>query len=178
MISKLELQFDLEQETVAYTLEDVKNPKIGDEIKVFIPRVMQNINGGQVPEEPTPEEGEVCQYQYNNCFVNAEDCKPELSTEVLRCQNYLVGLFDNNSTADPVLKVVRKPNKELIAVHLEKQTKVRSDFINGKLNQLRINTNDTTEDKSYDEESDEDPELTVVKGGDGKRSGMRRGGTK
>ena len=108
MLSKLELMFDLEQESVAFTLEDVKNPKIGSEIKVFIPRVMQNINGGIVPEEPSlEEEGDVCEYQYNGCFINAESCRPVVSEEVFRCQNYLVGLYDNDTKADPVLKVVR-----------------------------------------------------------------------
>lgn len=153
MVSKLELMFDLEQESVAYVLEDVKNPKIGSEIKVYIPRVMQNINDGIIPDEPTQEEGEVCRYQYNDCFINSSECKPELSCEVFREQNYLTGLFDNNSTANPILKVVRKPNKELVSVHLEVKTKVRSNFVNGKLNQLRISTGDVTEDKSYDEEA-------------------------
>jgi hypothetical protein len=163
MLSKLELMFDLEQESVAYVLEDVKNPKIGTEIKVFIPRVMQNINEGVLPEEPSFDEGDICKYQYNNCFINDENCKPEVSEELFRSQNYITGLFDNDTKADPVLKIVRKPNKELVAVHIEKKTKVRSMFLNGKLNQLRITLKDTTEDKSYDEETAAD-ELAYKEG--------------
>lgn len=156
MLSKLELMFELEEESVAYVLEDIKNPKIGTEIKVFIPRVMQNINHGEIPEEPSFEEGDVCEYQYNGCFVNASECMPERSEELFRCQNYLTGLFDNGTKADPILKVVRKANKELVSVHIEKDAKLRSIFTNGKLNQLRLYVKDTTEDKSYDEESDAD----------------------
>lgn len=157
MLSKLELMFDLEEESVAYLLEEVKNPKIGTEMKVYIPRVMQNINGGQIPEEPSDEEeGEICEYQYNSCFINADGCKPEISEGLFKCQNYLIGLFDNGTKADPVLRVIRKPNKELVAVKMDKHTKLRGMFTNGKLNQLRIYIKDTTEDKSYDEESDAD----------------------
>lgn len=177
MLSKLELMFDLEQESVACVLEDVKNPKIGTEIKVFIPRVMQNINGGMVPEEPTlEEEGDVADYQYNGCFINAEECKPIVSEDLFRCQNYITGLFDNDTEAEPVLKVVRKPNKELVSVHIEKHTKVRSMFLNGKLNQLRITLKDTTEDKSYDEEADSD-EIAVKEGVVVDKSGTNKSGS-
>ncbi len=176
MLSKLELMFDLEQEAVAYTLEDVKNPKIGTEIKVFIPRVMQNINGGMIPDMPSLEEGDVCDYQYNGCFVNAESCKPIVSEELFRCQNYLTGLFDNDTEAEPVLKVVRKPNKELVSVHIVEKTKVRSIFLNGKLNQLRITLGDTTEDKSFDEETDAD-ELAAKEGIVVDKSGANKTGS-
>jgi len=157
VLSRFELMFDLEPEATAYLLEDVKNPKIGSEMKVFIPRIMQNINGGELPEEPTMEEGDVVDVDLDsilNVFGNADNCKPEIGDEQLRCQNYLIGLFDNDTAADPVLKVVRKPNKELVAVHMEVHTRVRSRFLNGKLNQLRISTRDVTEDMSRDEESD------------------------
>ena len=156
MLSKLEIMFNLDEESVAYLLKDVKNPKIGSEMLVYIPRIMQNINNGQIPENPSPVEGDVCTYQYNNCFINADECKPKVSQGVFRSQNYLTGLYDNGSNAAPVLTVIRKPNKELISVKIDKNTKLRSLFTNGKLNQLRIYIKDTTEDLSYDKESNAD----------------------
>lgn len=142
MLSKLDIPYELEEDTICTVLEKKSNPKIGDQMKVHIPRVMQNI------PQTIPPKVMISPYQYNGCFVNSMQCQPKRSSNLFKEQNYLEGEFSNNSTTNPILDVERKEDKELVKTYVEKNKKIRCNFKNGKLNQLKVNTDDNNTDTS------------------------------
>lgn len=134
MLSTLELDYTLEEETKAIILKKKNNPKTGDELKVYIPRVMRGIEKGKPTITISP-------VQYRGAFANAPECRPQVSN-LFREQNYLIGLYQNNSASKSVVKVVYDDENDINKTYVPEEEEVRCNFINGKLNQLRLNTND------------------------------------
>ena len=173
MVSNLSLYTELTEETIGYILERVDKPRAGSLIKVYIPKIMQNIQRGSKPQI------KICGTQYNGGIINASDCKPKISS-LLKEQNYLTGILESNSS---ISSISTRKTEEYIALNQEKHyienvlgnpkltaaqlgraldkamkngtrevrilkeeipagRTVRVTFYNGKLNQVRINTND------------------------------------
>ena len=194
MISTLEQTFDLEEDTKAIILRKRINPKSGDQLKVYIPRVMRGIERGEPKVKISP-------VQYRGAFANAPECKPQISP-LLREQNYLIGLYQNNSGSKSVVKVVYNEDEDIAKTYIPEEKEVRCTFVNGKLKQLRLNTNnnmtydanefiydtyvlkanaaeededsdeDLIEEVKYDDDGDEDEESTAG----AKKSYMKRVG--
>lgn len=134
MLSTLEMTFDLEADTKAIILKKKNNPKSGEELKVYVPRVMRGIDKGEPKIKISP-------IQYRGAFANSSECKPKISS-MLREQNYLVGIYQNNANAKPVLKVVYNEDDDIEKTYIPEEEEVRCQFLNGKLGQLRLNTDD------------------------------------
>lgn len=143
MLSKMESTYDLDYNVVGEVLEKVESPKIGTEIKLFIPRVMQNITKAE-PQEYTSS------VSYNDCFVNASACMPRLSSRTFMEQNYLNAKLENSTDLKPLMDYLRSEDGELVATYLDKGKKIRCYFKNGKLIQLRLNTDDNMKNQSSD----------------------------
>lgn len=137
MLTNFENLFDLEEETKAIILAKKNNPKSGDQLKVYIPRIMRGIEKGKPKITISP-------IQYRGAFANASDCRPKIST-TLREQNYLLGLYQNNSTSKSVVKVVYNEEEDIEKTYIPDDREVRCAFVNGKLKQLRLNTNNNME---------------------------------
>ena len=134
MRTNFENLVDLEEETKAIILSKKNNPRSGDQLKVYIPRIMRGIEMGKPKIKISPT-------QYRGAFANAEECRPEIS-DTLREQNYLLGLYQNNSASKSIVKVVYNEDDDIEKTYIPKEKEVRCMFINGKLKQLRLNTND------------------------------------
>lgn len=137
MLTNFENLFDLEEETKAIILSKKNNPKSGDQLKVYIPRIMRGIEKGKPKIKISP-------IQYRGAFANASECKPKIST-TLREQNYLLGLYQNNSASKSVVKVVYNEEEDIEKTYIPDDKEVRCLFVNGKLKQLRLNTNNNME---------------------------------
>ena len=148
MLSKLNLNYNFEEETLGYVVEKVNKPKGGSIIKLYIPRIMQNIKKGQ-PKIT------VSKVQHNNCFINAPECKPTISG-IFKEKNYLTGILENNSSVTQI-SVTEKKTYTMLDVNEEEYTaetiinqyipegaSVRCIFKNGKLSSLRVNTDNST----------------------------------
>lgn len=134
MLTNFENLFDLEEETKAVILSKKNNPKSGDQLKVYIPRIMRGIEKGKPKIKISPT-------QYRGAFANDSSCKPKIS-ETLREQNYLLGLYQNNSASKSIVKVVYNEDDDIEKTYIPDEKEVRCMFVNGKLKQLRLNTND------------------------------------
>ena len=143
MLSKMDSLYDLDYNVVAEVLEKVEDPQIGTKIKLFIPRVMQNITKDE-PREYTSR------ISYNNCFANAEACMPRLTSRTFTEQNYLEAKLENSTDLKPLMDYLRSEDGELVATYLDKGKKIRCYFKNGKLAQLRLNTDDSLKNQSSD----------------------------
>lgn len=166
MISNLEIVFDLEENTKAVILKKTSNPKSGDKLKVYIPRLMRGIDKGKPKIKISP-------VQYRGAFANASECRPIISN-TLREQNYMTGLWENNSGSKSVVKVVYNEEQDMSKAYIPEESEVRCAFINGKLSQLRLNTNDnmdyTANEYIYDQfvlksdlgEDEEDEEDDII----------------
>lgn len=145
MLSKFELMYNLDTDMLGIILERNKDPKIGSEIKVYIPRIMQNIPKDVLPE-PYPSS-----VTYSRCFVNASDCAPRLSANGFTEQNYIVSKLENSTDLKPLMDYLRDDKTgDLMATYVDKDKMVRCTFMNGKLSQLRLNTDDNLENQSTD----------------------------
>lgn len=135
MLSVLDVVFDLEEDTKAVILRKKINPKSGDQLKVYIPRIMRGIEMGIPKIQISP-------VQYRGAFANAPECKPKISS-MLREQNYLLGVYQNNSSSRSIVKVVYDEEEEdIVKTYIPGEQEVRCQFMNGKLDQLRLNTDD------------------------------------
>jgi hypothetical protein len=139
----MESLYDLDYNVVAEVLEKVENPKIGTKIKLFIPRVMQNITKDEPKEY-------ISRISYNNCFANASSCMPRLTSRTFTEQNYLEAKLENSTDLKPLMDYLRSEDGELVATYLDKGKKIRCYFKNGKLVQLRLNTDDSMKNQSSD----------------------------
>lgn len=134
MLSTLELPFELDAETKSIILTKISNPKTGDEIEVYIPRVMRGITKGKPKVSISPT-------VYSGAFVNDSSCMPTIS-ETFTEQNFIIGKYENNSQSKGIVTIIRDEHGDIEQLFLEENTEVRCNFINGKLGQLRLNTKD------------------------------------
>lgn len=137
MLSNFEMTVDLEEETIAVILKKKTNPRSGDELKVYIPKVMRGIDMGKPKIKISP-------VQYRGAFANSGECKPQIS-HMFREQNYLVGTYQNNANSKPILKVVYDEEGDIEKTYVPVEEAIRCKFMNGKLEQLRLNTDDNLE---------------------------------
>lgn len=137
MLSNFEMTVDLEEETMAVVLKKKTNPKSGDELKVYIPKVMRGIEMGKPKIKISP-------VQYRGAFANSAECKPQIS-HMFREQNYLTGIYQNNANSKPILKVVYDEEGDIEKTYVPIEEAIRCKFMNGKLEQLRLNTDDNLE---------------------------------
>jgi hypothetical protein len=154
MLSKLESIYDLDYNVMGEVVEKIQNPQIGTEIKLYIPRVMQNITKGEPMEY-------VSSVSYNGCFANAEACKPKLTSNTFTEQNFLVAKLENSTDLKPLMDYLRTQEGELAATYIDVGKQIRCYFKNGKFQQLRLNTDDSLTNQSSDIEVDYGPEGTT-----------------
>lgn len=120
MITKLDLNFDIGTRQPAYVIGDHKNVNPGDKIPLYIPKVMSDIQKGDMKEVSIEIVG-----TKSNIFINSKDCMPTVSRKVKTC-NYITGIMENNCS----------PVNEL-----KHGTKVTCDFYNKSLRTIYFNTN-------------------------------------
>lgn len=185
MISTLGLPTELTEETIGYVVEKLYKPRSGSIAKVYIPKIMQNIEQGK-PKIKT------CSVQYHGGIINDTSCKPVIA-KIFKEQNYLTGILEGNSniesiaskskkvpyatlnlkekyvdklfrseviTADAVALALKKSidngetETKIVNQEVSSGQKVRVIFYNGKLTQIRLNTDDTKKDPNKDERWD------------------------
>lgn len=128
MLSTLDLVFDINYDTKAINLEELINPKSGNEVKIYIPTLMQFIEKGEPEESPAGLDV--------NCFVCEE--VPAINEEVEK-RNYFIGILQNNSTSVDIINKTEEEGK-ILRTFIEKDAELRCMFKNGKLSQLMVNT--------------------------------------
>ncbi len=131
MVTSFELPFDLTEETIATILLRKNNPKSGEQLKVYIPRIMRGIEKGK----PTKR---IC--SHGHITLANSGGAPALSGALME-QNYLIGLYQNNSTSRSIVEVVYNEDDDMEKAYIPAEKDVRCCFANGKLKQLRLNTN-------------------------------------
>lgn len=181
MVSNMNIYSEFTEETLGYVMEKVYKPKSGSLVKLYIPKIMQNIPKGK----PEIKKSSV---QYISGIVNDPACKPVIS-KLFYEQNFLTGIFEGNSNIESIAKtkkvkystlnidkryvaklfnstVITAPDvavalkksmddgateEKIVKQEVEAGKKVRVMFYNGKLNQIRINTDDNyTSDPNKD----------------------------
>ena len=143
MLSKLETEYNLDYNVVGEVVEKVQNPQIGTEIKLYIPRVMQNITKGEPMEY-------ISKISYNGCFANASACKPKLTANTFTEQNFLSAKIENSTDLKPLMDYLRTIDGELTTTYIDVGKSIRCYFKNGKFQQLRLNTDDSLTNESSD----------------------------
>jgi len=155
MISDLSLDFRLDSDMIAEVLEDIKNPKVGEEIKVRVPKFMDKESMDiKVTDEPVEQQSAF--KPDSGMLLNASEHSVHFSDELVEV-NYLIGSLENNSNLSKIFTIVRTENGHTISAWLKKTddsgkpTKLRCTFKNGKLTELKLNSMDTIDDKAIEE---------------------------
>jgi hypothetical protein len=136
MLSTLNLIYDINEDTGCELLQRITMPAPGSKVKVYIPRLMQNIEKGTEPiEYPCPN-------QYAGAFINDAACRPSISGTIKE-KNYLVGVIDNNASVTAEAVTAYDKYGKITTQIVPMGELMRCSFLNGKLTQLRINSSDS-----------------------------------
>ena len=129
MLSKLKSDIDFTKEALAEIVEDSYDILPNDSVKVHIPIWMSDIEKGEPEEKPVPTNG-------YSVFKNSPECKPKLSSPIIKERNYLEAKMQNNSN----IEQIKNLDEEDIP-YIPTDAVIRTTFLNGKMNDLFYNTN-------------------------------------
>lgn len=126
MITSLNLYYDLQDSDIGYVIGDHKDVKPGDEIPLYIPKLMSSI---ERPDQIKKEITAVDCSAY--VFCNHKSCRPALAPQ-LKTRNYILAKAQENSD---------------YSNGLTNNQKVTVFFANDSLREIYFNTDIKKEDK-------------------------------
>lgn len=124
MISSIDPNFSLHEAEYAYTLEDLHEFYGGMKVKVYIPKLMPdiNINKGLMSVKKKIYSGSI--------YVNDNSCSPSCEDTITH-ENYIEGIVNYNSNYEHLLD-----NNGIIP----KGTRLKCTFMNGDINKCYLDT--------------------------------------
>ena len=129
MLSSLTAEYDFTKETLSEIVEKTYEITPNSIVKVYIPTLMPNIQKGD------PEISALETNGYG-VFKNDGSCRPALTSQILKEQNYLEAKMQNNSN----IELIKEIDPEEIPF-IPKDAVIRTTFLNGKMKDLFYNTN-------------------------------------
>lgn len=130
LITRMVVDTDFTKNVLGIVVEDTHPVAVGEDIPVYIPMIMCNIN--DAGKEPKIS---YVKTNGSSIFKNSIECKPQISS-ILKEQNYILAQREDN------INLTRLLNKENDDTYiLPKGSKVDISFIHGKLSSISFNTN-------------------------------------
>lgn len=130
-----EVKFNTKEQKALVVGDNKPNKKNNYEIKIYLPLLMDGIKFDK-PMKPKSL-GKL----NKSIFINDKSCMPKSSKKNIYHQNYLTAHLSNNSSLKKKLTSTTS-NGNITGHKLKHKTEVRAKFLNHKLSQLRVNTDE------------------------------------
>ena len=134
MLSSFDLNYNFDEEVHGYVLESTTLTASDQNVKLYIPTVMNGIKKG----DPSIS---ILRTLGKGVFCNAGR-KPATSSPVLKEKNYLTSTINVSANINDLDSTIRSltKNEKYVTYNIEKGSIVRSQFLNGKVSKLSFKT--------------------------------------